>query len=139
MGDARHAHLGIAHGRRRVAVNGTEVALTIHQHITQGKGLRHAHNGVVNRRVPVRVVLANDVTDNTRRFLVGLVIVIAQLAHGEQRPPVYRFQPIARIGQRTSHNHAHGVIEIGLLHLVLDVDGQDFFREFVHLEGTNRS
>ncbi len=44
-----------------------------------------------------------------------------------------RFQAVADIRQGTPHDHAHGVIEVGLLHLVFEIDGQDFFCEFAHL------
>ena len=43
---ARHAlepHLGIAHGRRRIAVDGTEIALAVDQRQAHGEILRHPH------------------------------------------------------------------------------------------------
>jgi hypothetical protein len=64
--DARHAHLGVAHRRRRVAVHRAEVALPVDQHVAHRERLRHAHDGVVDRRVAVRVVLTDDVADDTR-------------------------------------------------------------------------
>ena len=36
---------------------------------------------------------------------------------------MHRLQPVARIRQRARHDHAHGVIEIGALHLVEDGNG----------------
>ena len=33
---------------------------------------------------------------------------------------MHRLQAVARIGQRARHDHAHGVIEVGALHLVED-------------------
>jgi hypothetical protein len=46
---------------------------------------------------------------------------------------VHRLESVAHIGQGPPHDDAHGVIEIGLLHLVFEIDGQNFFREIVHL------
>jgi hypothetical protein len=32
---------------------------------------------------------------------------------------MHRLQAVARVGQRARHDHAHGVIEVGALHLVV--------------------
>jgi hypothetical protein len=50
VADSRHAHFGVAHRRRIVAVYRAEVALPVDQHVAQGKILRHAHDRVVDRR-----------------------------------------------------------------------------------------
>jgi hypothetical protein len=71
VADARHADFGVAHRRGVVAVDRAEVALAVDQHVAQRKVLRHAHDGVVDRGVAVRVVLADDVADDARALLVG--------------------------------------------------------------------
>ena len=63
--DARHAHLGIAHRRRRVAIDRAEVALAIDQHVPHRERLRHTHDGVVHGGVTMRVVFTDDITDHT--------------------------------------------------------------------------
>ena len=80
----------------------------------------------------MRVVLTDNVADHTGRLLVGLVPVVAQLSHGEEHAAVDRFQAVAHIRQRPADDHAHGVIEIGLFHLLLDVYREDFFSKFRH-------
>ena len=80
----------------------------------------------------MRVVFTDHVTDHTGGFLVRLVPVVAEFAHGEQYAAVYRFQAIARVRQRTANDHAHGVIKVGLLELVFDIDREDFFGQFAH-------
>ena len=75
VGQARHARLGVTHGRGGVAVDRTEVALPVHQQVAQRERLRHAHEGVVHRLVAVRVVFADDVADDAGRLVVGLVAV----------------------------------------------------------------
>ena len=47
-GNARHAALGVAHRRRRIAVDRTEVSLAIDHRIAQAERLRQPHQGVVN-------------------------------------------------------------------------------------------
>ena len=56
LGDRRQARLGVAHGRRAVAVERAEVALALHQRVAQRERLRHAHHGLVRSQVAVRVV-----------------------------------------------------------------------------------
>jgi hypothetical protein len=78
----------------------------------------------------VRVVLTDHVTDDARGLLVGLVPVVVELVHGEQHAAVHGLQAVADIGQRAADDHAHGVIEIALLELVLDGDGGNFSGQF---------
>ena len=63
-GDARHAHLGVTHRRRHVAIDRAEIALAVDQQIAHGERLRHAYDGVVHGGVTVRVVLTDDVADD---------------------------------------------------------------------------
>ena len=130
--DARHAHFGVTHGGRRVAVHRAEVALAVDQQVAHGKRLRHAHQRVVHGVVAVRVVFADDVADDARGFLVGLVPVVSELAHGVQDAAVHGLQAVAHVGQRAADDHAHGVVEIRLAHLVFEIHGKNFARDFVH-------
>src|SRR5690606_23819311 len=132
VAQARHARLGVAHGRGRVAVDRTEVALAVHQHVAEREGLRHAHQGVVHRLVAMRVVLADHVADDARRLVVGLVAVRAELVHRVQDAPMDRLEAVADVGERAAHDHAHGVIEVAAAHLVLEVDRDDFLGELGH-------
>ena len=74
--------LGVSHGRRAVAVHGTEVAVTLHQQIPGVEGLGQAHHGVVHRHVAVGMVLAQHVAHDAGALSEGLVGLEAQLAHG---------------------------------------------------------
>jgi multiple antibiotic resistance protein len=49
--------------------------------------------------------------------------------HREQNAPMHGLQAVADIRQRAAHDHAHGVIEIALLHLVGDRDRLDVAAE----------
>ena len=138
MRQARHAHLGVTHGGRHIAVDRAEVALAIDQQVAHGEGLRHADNGVVHGLVAVRVVLADHVADDARRLLVGLVVLIAQFAHGEQNAPVHGLEAIAHIGKGPPDDDAHGVIEVRLPHLVFEIHGQDFACDFRHCAASQK-
>ncbi len=122
-GDAGKAGFGVPHGRGRIAVHGAEVALAIHQRITHGETLRHADERIVNRRVAVGMEFAEDFADNLGALAGGAVGRKAHLAHAEQNAPVDGLEAVANVRQGASHDHAHGVIDIGPLHFVFDVYG----------------
>ena len=132
VADAGHANLGVAHGRRVVAVDRAEVALPVDQHVAQREILRHAHDGVVDRRIAVRVVLTDHVADDARRLLVGAVPVVRHLVHGVEHASMHRFEAVAHVRQRTPHDHAHRVIEIRAAHLLFEADRQRLLGELIH-------
>ena len=105
-------HLGVAHGRRRIAVDRAEIALPVDQRQAHGEILRHAHQRVVDRLVAVRMIFADDVADDARRFAIRLVPLVAVLVHRIEDAPMHRLEPVARVRQRARHDHAHGVIEV---------------------------
>ena len=117
-----HAHLGVTHGRRRVAVDRAEVALAVDQRVAHGKVLRHAHQRVVDRLVAVRMVLAEHVADDARRLLVGLVPEDLLLLHRVQDAPVHRLEAVADVGDGATDDDAHRVVEVGRTQLVFDCD-----------------
>jgi hypothetical protein len=125
LGGLGQACLGVAHGRRRVAVHAAEVALAIDQRQPHREVLRHADHGVVDRRIAVRVVLTHHVADDAGGLLVGLRAVVAAILHGVQDAAVDRLEAVAHVREGAAHDHAHGVIEIGAAHLLFDRDGRD--------------
>ena len=97
VGDAIETALGVAHRRRRVAVDRTEVTLAVNQGVAQGKILRHAHQGVVDRAVAVRMVFTHHLTDYARTFHIGTVPDVTGFLHREQHTAMHRFQPVAGV------------------------------------------
>ena len=56
------------------------------QHVAEREILGHVDDRVIDRGVAVGWYLPMHVADDTGRFLVGLVPVVAEFVHGEQRP-----------------------------------------------------
>ena len=134
-GDLAQPDLGVTHRRRRVAVHRAEVALAVHQRVAQREVLRHPHHRVVDGRVAVRVILTHHVAHHAGRLEVGSVPDVVQLVHGVEHPAVHRLEAVAHIGQRSPHDHAHGVIEKGTLHFLLETDRYRFFGELILIHG----
>ena len=130
MGDLGHSDFRVPHGGGAVAVDGAEVALAVHEGVAEGEILGHAHDGIVDGRVPVGMIFTDDVTDDAGGFLVGFVPVVFQLVHGEQHAPVDRLEAVPHIRQRPADDHAHGIVQIGLLHLGFDADFGHISSEF---------
>ena len=121
VGNLRQTALRVTHCRRAVSVDGAEIALPEHQRIAHGEVLRQSHERLVYGLVAVRVVLADHVTHDAGALLGGIVERVVQLVHRKQDSAVNRLEAVPHIGQRTIHNHAHGVIAERIAHLLDDV------------------
>ena len=117
--------LRVAHGRRAVPVDGAEVSLPVHQTVAQAPVLRHADHRVVYGAVPVGVIFTHRLADDAGGLLVRRVVPKPQLRHGVQDAPLHGLQAVADIGQRPPHDDAHGVVQVALLDLVHQGQGDD--------------
>ena len=110
--DRRKARLGVALRRGRIAVDRAEIALPVDQRRAHREVLRHAHEHVVDRKLPVRMIFADHVADGARRLVVSAVGGEIVLMHRIEDATVHGFQAVADVGQGAAHDHAHRVIEI---------------------------
>ena len=69
--DTAHFRFGVSHGRRRIPVDGTKVSLGIHYRVAQREVLGQTDQGIIDRGITMRVILAQNVTDDTSALLVG--------------------------------------------------------------------
>ena len=119
--------LGVAIGRGGISVHRAEVALTVDERVTQREVLNHPDQRVVNRGVAMRMVLAQDIANHGRRFLIGTAGYQAQLVHRVKNPAVHRLETVAHIGERARHDDTHRVVDERLLHLLFDEARQNPF------------
>ena len=123
FGDLGQARFGVPVGRRRIAIDRTEVALAIDQRIAQAPGLRQAHHRVIDRAVAVRVILLQTLADHAGALHVLAVVQHAHVVHGVQNAAMHRLQSVAHIGQRAPDDDRHRIVEIRTPHLLFNVDG----------------
>ncbi len=114
LGDLGQPRLGVAHGGGVIAVDIAEVALALDQRIASGEFLCQAHQGVIDRLVAVRMVLADHVADHARALLEGAVGVEPQLAHGVEQPAMHWLQAVAHVGQRARHDGRERIGQVAL-------------------------
>ena len=125
MGDRGQPGFRVAHRRGWVVVHGAEVAVTIEERMAAGEGLHQPHQGVVDRLVAMGVVLAEHIPHHPGAFAVGAIWGEPQLVHREQDAALHGFESIPHIRQGPTHDHAHGVFEVGALHLLVQGDRFD--------------
>jgi hypothetical protein len=123
VGERLQARLGIPHRRGWIAVDRSEVSLAVDQGIAHVEVLRHPDQRVVDGGVPVGMEVAHHLADDLRALAVAARRRQAHVLHAVQHAPVRRLEPIARVGQRSSNDYAHGVIHVRPLHFVFDIDG----------------
>ena len=104
LGHDGHPRLGIARGRRVVAVDIAEVPLPIDQRVADVEILRQTRHRIVDRGIAVRVIVTHHVARNLGRLAESTGRAESQFPHGIQDSPVYRLQPVARIGQSPVHD-----------------------------------
>ena len=132
-GERRHLRLGVPRGGGAVVARGAEVALAERERVAQAPGLHQAHERVVDGRVAVRVELAHHLADDAGALGEGLVRAVAAVEHRVDHAAVHRLEAVAHLGQRTADDDAHRVVEVGALHLQLEVDLLDLVVRVVDL------
>ena len=118
-GDFGQSGLRITHGRRAVAVLGTEVSVSVNKRIASGPFLCHIDQGSVNGAVSMGMIFTHGITDDTGTFSVRLIRTVVQLDHGVKHTPLHRLQTIPHIRKRSGCDNAHGVVDIGIFHGLL--------------------
>ena len=95
--------------------------MAINQGHSHGKGLGHPHQGIIDRRIPVGVIFPQHFPHHPGTFPERTIGGKTQLVHGIENTTVYGLKPIPRIRQGPTHNHAHGVLQVGSGHFIAEV------------------
>mmetsp|Transcript_518 Transcript_518/g.2119 ORF Transcript_518/g.2119 Transcript_518/m.2119 type:complete len:211 (-) Transcript_518:53-685(-) len=117
--------LRVTHRRRRIVVQRPKVPVSVHQRRRHRKILRQPHQRLVHRSVPVRVILPQHVSHHSRALSVRFIRPQSQLVHAVQDPSMHRLQPVARVRQRSPHDHAHRVRQVRRLRLARQFNVDD--------------
>ena len=121
-GQRRHLGLGVPGRGGAVVARGAEVALAQRERVAHGPVLDQTHQGVVDRGVAVGVVVAHHVADHARALVERALRAVAAVVHGVEHAAVHGLETVPHVRQRTAHDHGHRVVQVGALHLRLQVD-----------------
>src|SRR4028118_20487 len=127
------ATLGVTHRSGRIVVNGAEVAVAVDQAFPHGEILSHPHQGVVNRCISVRVILAQHLPHDAGAFAEGSIGSQAQFVHGVENASVNGLETVPGIWERPTDNYAHGVFQVRSGHLITQIR-----RDYPRLRGAHR-
>ncbi len=112
QGDRVQTNLCVTHGRRIIAIDGTEVAVPIHKGIAAGKILRQTHQGVINSGVAMRMKARQNITHHNRALFMRFVRGNPGVIHGIEYSPLHRLKPVAHIRKSAPYDDAHGIVQI---------------------------
>ena len=110
--DLLQTGFGVSHGGCAVPIHRAEVSLAVDERIPEREVLGHSNKGIVDRHIPVGVILAKHITNDAGRLGVGLARGVSASVHGVEYPSVNRLQSVSHIGKCTSHDDAHGIVDI---------------------------
>ena len=99
--------------------------MALHERVPKTPWLRESDKGVVDRAVSMRVVVTHDVADNSRALGEITVRPIPTVVHRIQHAAVHWLQSVAHVGKRPRHDDGHRVVQVGPLHLGLQINGLD--------------
>ena len=68
------------------------------------------------------MVVTQHVTYRGGGFAEGLVVGERVLEHTEQHSSVYRLHTVSHVGQGSAHDHTHGIVDVGALDLLFDLN-----------------
>ncbi len=126
-GPLGHPRLGIPHGSRRIAVDRAKVALAVNERVAGVEGLGHAHERGVDGAVSMRMIAHHGLTHDGRALAMPPAGSKVQIPHGHEDSALRRLQAIANVWKRPLNDDAHGIGEVGLLELILDIQLADLF------------
>src|SRR6266478_1957199 len=130
--DFCEACFGVPHGRRRIAVDGSEISLAVDERVAHVEVLRQADERGIDDGFAVGVIVAGSVAADLGALAVTAVGGESEVVHGHEDAALHGLEAVAHVGEGARDDHAHGVVEIRLAHLGFDIYGkQDGFICFV--------
>ena len=82
----------------------------------------HADQGIVDSRISMGMKISHDLANNLGALAIRLIGSKSHFIHAIKNTAMDRLQPVPDIWERSPNDDAHGVINIGALHFVFDVD-----------------
>ena len=121
----RHLTFGVTGCCGAKVTRRTEVTLTGNQRIAQRPPLHQTCQRIVDRGIAVRVVVTHDVADDAGRLGEGRSGSVSAVVHRVEHATVNRLEAVTHVGEGSTDDNAHRVVEVGALHFYLQVNRQD--------------
>ena len=121
----------ITHSRRPISIHGSKISVTVYQWITGRPLLGHIYQSAIDRTVSMRMIFTHGITYDTRAFTMRLIGTVIQFNHGVQHPALHRLQTVSYIRKSPGSDYAHGVVDIGSLHSLLQIHIMNLVKNIV--------
>ena len=129
LGQGSQLGLGITHSRSAIAIERAEVALAVHQRVTQRERLGHAHHRLVGGLVAMGMVFAQHLAHYRRGLAwLGVAAQTQVLEHGVKEPSLHRLQAIAHVWERPRRDDAQRIVEVAFFCFAAEVCREDALR-----------
>ncbi len=99
--------------------------MTVDERMPKAEVLGHSGQGVVDSQVAMRVKATHDIAHDLGALGMRAVRSQSRIGHPVKDSAVDRLEAVTDIGKRPRHDHRHGVLEVGTLHLLLELDRLD--------------
>ncbi len=126
LGQPRQLTFGVSIRGGRIAVDRTEISLTVDQQVAEAERLRHADQRIVNRHVAVRMVPREHLAHDRRALGIAPVREQPGAEHRVQNAAMHGLEAVANLRQRAPDIHRHRVVQVGLTHIVFDIQQRGF-------------
>ena len=126
LGQPRQLALGVSIRGGRIAVDRSEISLAVDQQVAEAERLRHADQRIVNRHVAVRMVPREHLAHDGGALGVAAVREQPGAEHRVQDAAMHGLEAVANLRQRAPDIHRHRVVQVGLPHVVFDIQQRGF-------------
>ena len=110
-----HSRLGVPVRCGGIAVDGTEVSVSVNERNVYREVLSEPYQSVVYRTVAVRVVFTQNVSDYRSAFLIRFIGRKTEFVHRIKYSSVNGFKSVSYVGNRSRTVYAHRVVYETLL------------------------
>ena len=83
--------LCISHGSGTIAFNGPKISMPVHKRQSLFEILCHDNQGIIDRRISMRMIFTHGISDNTRTLTIRFVISDSQFIHIIKCTALHRF------------------------------------------------
>lgn len=110
--------LSVQNRRRRIEVDGKEIEMKVDKRVENGKIMRNKKEGIIDRRIEMRVIIKNEIKKKKGRIEVGEVIGEINIVNGMENEKMKRIKEVEKIGKREDKDKDNGIIKIRKMNLI---------------------
>lgn len=92
--------------------------MKVDKRVENGKIMRNKKEGIIDRRIEMRVIIKNEIKKKKGRIEVGEVIGEINIVNGMENEKMKRIKEVEKIGKREDKDKDNGIIKIRKMNLI---------------------